>query len=203
MKNENKTTMPVALDYLAYIICKGLSDSEEQKWRNRFLQAIPEGADLSFIHWQFLHWLLTDSDLLDDGGREDVRKAINCVAEVIEPSMRGKAIDKDAAAKAVTAAKDVEEVDVAKAVDAAWGGGECGGGGEGDVEGCGGGVEEGSGCGEGGVGGCGGGEGGVGGGECGEGGSVGGCGCGECGGCGDHGEGVDEGGGGEGGGGGV
>ena len=63
---ETELGIPVALAYLEDRIFEGLPDDDSTAWPERFLAAVPVGADLGRVQWQFLHWLLTDSGLLHD-----------------------------------------------------------------------------------------------------------------------------------------
>ena len=97
MAYERKLGIPVMLARLEDTIFEGLSNGDAKEWPILFAQAIKPGADLSRVGWKFQHWILTGSRLLNDGGREDVAKAIKKCADVLVPLMRGRPVDKFAA----------------------------------------------------------------------------------------------------------
>lgn len=43
-------------------IFKSLPLEDGQKWRRELLEAIPVGADLMVLYWQFMHWMLVDPE---------------------------------------------------------------------------------------------------------------------------------------------
>ena len=94
---ETELGIPMTLGRLEDRIFENLPLESAVEWPERFLAAVPVGRDLSRVPWQFLHWLLTDSDLLHDGGIESVRQTIQQAAVVIEPATRGQTIDTGAA----------------------------------------------------------------------------------------------------------
>ena len=94
---ETEIGIPMTLGRLEERIFENLPLESAVEWPERFLAAVPVGRDLGRVPWQFLHWLLTDSDLLHDGGIENVRQTIHQAAAVIEPATRGQTIDTDAA----------------------------------------------------------------------------------------------------------
>lgn len=104
--------IPQGLARLEDTIFESLPEAEAQRWPERFLRAVPAGADLSRVQWRFLRWLLRDSGLLDGGGREDVRDAIDGVIAVLENPCEGRPIDRNAArsaaANAESAARSAE-----------------------------------------------------------------------------------------------
>ena len=106
---ETELGIPESLAHLEDRIFEELPDELALEWPETFLSAIPVGSDLSLVHWKFLHWLLTDSALLDDGGRDDVREAIEKCAEVILPACTGGDIDESAARAAASAAWSAAE----------------------------------------------------------------------------------------------
>jgi hypothetical protein len=118
---SKKTGWAVMLVRLEDKIFEGLPNGKAQKWPIQFSQAIKPGADLSRVCWKFLHWLLMDSDLLHDGGREDVKSAIKQCAAVLVPLTQGLPVDKIAARAAATAAWDARgAAREARAAGATW-----------------------------------------------------------------------------------
>jgi hypothetical protein len=118
---KNLLGIPVMLVHLEDTIFEGLPNGKAQKWPIQFSQAIKPGADLSRVCWKFLHWLLMDSDLLHDGGREDVMSAIKQCAAVLVPLTQGLPVDKIAARAAATAAWDARgAARVDRAAGATW-----------------------------------------------------------------------------------
>ena len=116
--------IPEALARLEDAVFERLPENEWPLWPEKFLDAIPVGAELEFIQWQFLHWLLTDSGLLIDGGQEDVRKAIDGSAALMAKMARGESVEKRAARAAEIAAWGASAANdaAARAAEiAAWG----------------------------------------------------------------------------------
>ena len=101
---EKELGIPEALARIEDVIFEGLPVKEAKLWPERFLCAVPVGVDLSRVQWQFLHWLLADSGLLNDGGRDDVRQAINGTVAVLSPLLVGAPVDVSAAESAAAAA---------------------------------------------------------------------------------------------------
>lgn len=55
---ETRFGIPQVLAHLEDAILDGLPDDLMQEWPVRFMSAVPIGADLSHVGWQFLHWLM-------------------------------------------------------------------------------------------------------------------------------------------------
>ena len=104
MLYESKLGIPVMLAKLEDRIFEGLPNDKAQQWPIKFSQAIRPGADLSLVGWKFLHWLLTDAGMLDDGGDKDVRAEIKQCADFLVPLTRGDEVDAGAAYAAADAA---------------------------------------------------------------------------------------------------
>lgn len=96
--------IPEELAHLEDEIFEGLPNAEAKLWPERFISAIRPGADLSRVHWQFLHWLLTVELALVTKAHPDVRPVVLRCAAVMEAPMRGQPIDEEEAARAAQAA---------------------------------------------------------------------------------------------------
>ena len=57
---EIELGIPQALARIEDAIFEGLPPDQALLWPERFLAAIQPGSDLAVIHWQFLHWILTE-----------------------------------------------------------------------------------------------------------------------------------------------
>jgi hypothetical protein len=84
--------IPVVLAHLEDRIFEGLSAEDARAWPERFLSAIPVGADLSLVWPRFALALLTDEThgvrrLAPEGS--DARKAINAVAALFTRQIAG------------------------------------------------------------------------------------------------------------------
>ena len=99
-KNDNDTSyhspservhgIPRALAYLEDRIFEGLPNAQAQKWPERFLKAIPVGADLSNVINELMYWLMTDKDGIQKHARPDRLKAIKQVAGLYKKRLAGK-----------------------------------------------------------------------------------------------------------------
>src|ERR1700738_2285590 len=57
---EPRFRIPQALARLEDQIFEKLPNEKAKEWPVAFMDAITPGADLSRVHWKFLHWILTD-----------------------------------------------------------------------------------------------------------------------------------------------
>ena len=57
---EIELGIPQATAYLEDTIFEGLENGIAMLWPERFMNAVPVGADTGRVQWKFLHWLLTD-----------------------------------------------------------------------------------------------------------------------------------------------
>ena len=101
-KYESVLGIPIALARLEDTLFEGQRNGDDKAFPERFLLAAKVGADLSRVHWKFLHWLLTE----ELAGREHplVRDAIKQCADVLVPLTKGEPVDASAAASAESAA---------------------------------------------------------------------------------------------------
>ena len=96
---ERELGIPQMLAWLEDVIFEGLPNRLAKTWPERFLSSISPGRDLSRVGWQFLHWLLTESELAQFG-HPLVRDAVKQCAEALRPLADGRAVDAKAAAAA-------------------------------------------------------------------------------------------------------
>jgi hypothetical protein len=76
--------IPVELAYLEDQLFELQTPEDAQLWPERFLNAIPVGADLSKVFGQWAIWMLTDPEhgvIKYAGDQQDVREAIERVAD--------------------------------------------------------------------------------------------------------------------------
>ena len=92
------------LGRLEDLIFEGLDNGHAQAWPERFLSAIPPGADLSRVGWQFLHWLLTDEAVNPGINHPKIKAAVQQCAAVLLPLTKGDQVDRGAAESAAAAA---------------------------------------------------------------------------------------------------
>ena len=124
---ETELGIPVRLAYLEDSIFEGLPVDLAKSWPERFLNAIPVGADLEKIWPQYAIWLLESvSEYSDEVGK----KAIETVIDLYERILNGEevtdqewaaedAADAARAARAAAAAAEAAEA-AARAAWAAW-----------------------------------------------------------------------------------
>src|SRR5580693_8962583 len=80
---EQMFGIPQTLARLEDRIFEGLPNEDAKAWPVSFMSAIEPGADLSRVHWQFLHWVLTD-ELVNPGiSHPIVRGAIKQCADLM------------------------------------------------------------------------------------------------------------------------
>ena len=82
--------IPEALARLEDTIFEGLPNGTAKAWPVRFMSAIQPGAGLSRVHWQFLHWLLTDRAVNPGIDHPLVRDAVKKCADLMYDMSRGK-----------------------------------------------------------------------------------------------------------------
>jgi hypothetical protein len=116
---ETELGIPLALARLEDTLFEGQSNGKSKTFPARFLAAIKPGADLSTVHWKFLHWLLTEE--LSGRDHPTVAAAVKQCADVLVPLTKGLAVDQSAAASAASAAESAAESAAASAArSAAW-----------------------------------------------------------------------------------
>ena len=91
---ENNHTMyeslfgiPRDLAYLEDQIFESLSSKTSQEWPERFITAVPVGADLMFMACRFVHWLLSNNDSPMAKWRDEPR--VIAVRELYERELAG------------------------------------------------------------------------------------------------------------------
>ncbi len=110
---ERLVGVPEILAVLEDSIFESLPVEDAQEWPERFLDAIPVGADLSRVSWQFLDWVLGELPPTD---HEDVSLAIEQVrTTVLQPLSRGETVDKKIINAACAVAADAAAVCAARA----------------------------------------------------------------------------------------
>src|SRR5579863_3482884 len=80
---EVRFGIPQALARLEDTIFEGLPNARAKEWPVAFMSVIKPGADLSRIHWQFLHWTLTDERVNPGIRHLLVRDAIKRCADLM------------------------------------------------------------------------------------------------------------------------
>jgi len=101
---ETRFGIPQALARLEDCIFEGLANGKAKVWPIRFMTAITPGTDLSCVHWQFLHWLLTDETVNPGIAHPLVKDAVKKCADLLIPLTKGKKIDPSAARSAARSA---------------------------------------------------------------------------------------------------
>jgi len=104
MEYESRFGITVHLARLEDCIFEGLPVEEARKWPERFMSAIPVGAELSRVHWQLLHWLLTDASVNPGIAHPLVSAAVHTCADLIEILADGGVVSGSAARSAESAA---------------------------------------------------------------------------------------------------
>ena len=91
---EKKLVLPAWLKELEDQIFNGLPNHESEDFREQFLKALPVGADLSLVLYQFLHWLLVDDacGVIRFASTEKSKKLILVVADLFSKKINGQEI---------------------------------------------------------------------------------------------------------------
>ena len=97
---ETRFGIPQMLARLEDCIFEGLPNADAMAWPVRFMEAVPEGADLSRLSWRFLHWLLTDETVNPGINHPLVRDAVKQCADVLLRLTEGEPVDVSAALSA-------------------------------------------------------------------------------------------------------
>jgi hypothetical protein len=106
---EPRFGIPQVLARLEDRIFEGLPNGKAKAWPIRFMRAIAPGADLSRVHWQFLHRILTDEKITPGINHPLVKDAVADVARLVAGWAKGDPIDKSAAWSAESAARSAAE----------------------------------------------------------------------------------------------
>ena len=106
---EPRFGIPQMLARLEDTIFEGLPNADAMRWPVRFMSAIPVGADLSLVGWQFLHWLVGDT--LERYTDPKTRAACQAALDIVGMRARGEPVSSDAAYAAYAAyAADAADV---------------------------------------------------------------------------------------------
>lgn len=97
--------IPEVLARLEDCIFERARDAWSKEWPLRFIRSIRCGADLSFVQWNFLHWIITDESVSPGINHPDVKDAISNVAALLAALSKGDPIDELAAWSAAAAAE--------------------------------------------------------------------------------------------------
>ena len=108
MLYESRFGMPVAIAQMEDAIFEGLPVDLARQWPERLMSSIRVGSDLSRVHWQLLHWLLTTPAVNPGIEHPLVRDAVKQCADVIADLAAGKAPDASAAMSAAESAESAE-----------------------------------------------------------------------------------------------
>jgi len=94
---ESELGVPRMLAYLEDGIFEALPKAAALTWPERFLQAIPIGADLSLVGDQFLHWLLVDpvAGVIQFARTEQARKVVQDVADHYAKKIGGATVTRE------------------------------------------------------------------------------------------------------------
>ena len=125
---ETELGIPAQLAYLEDGIFENLPGDRHLDWPLQFLEAIPVGADLHKVWWEFMAWILVDEKygVITLSDKDDVRSAVKGVADCYLREVRGETVTKaewDAAGKAAWdawAARAAWDAWDARAARAAW-----------------------------------------------------------------------------------
>lgn len=108
MEYEERFGIPVAIARLEDSIFEGLPVDLARQWPERLMTAIQPGADLSRVHWQLLHWLLTTPAVNPGIEHPLALDAVRACADLMADLAAGKAVAWSAARSAENAARSAE-----------------------------------------------------------------------------------------------
>jgi hypothetical protein len=114
---EPRFGIPQALARLEDTIFEGMTNGNSKEWPLRFMRAIPVGADLSHVQWQFLHWLLTDEKANPGINHPLVKDAVSRVATMMAALAKGDDVPESAAR---SAARSAAQSAAQSAAESAW-----------------------------------------------------------------------------------
>lgn len=102
-KMADKMKWPLALVRISENVFEGLGDMQlEQSFAVEVLSAPKPNADMSLVHWKFLHWMV--SDMLEKHADEKVKKACLPALKVLLDKSQDIEVSKGAAYAAANAA---------------------------------------------------------------------------------------------------
>ena len=92
---ETELGIPRSLARIEDGIFEGLPLDEAMEWPERFLSAIPVGADLSLVTYRFIHWMLIDPSegVIKYAQIAQSRSAIQRVANLYERNIAGENVE--------------------------------------------------------------------------------------------------------------
>ena len=105
---ETRFGIPQVLARLEDTIFEGLPNAEAKTWPVSFMSAIKPGADLSRVHWKFLHWTLTNEGVNPGINHPLVKDAVKRCADLMADLAAGKTPTESAAWSARAAASAAE-----------------------------------------------------------------------------------------------
>ena len=100
---ETRFGIPAALAHIEDKIFQGLENDKAMLWPERFMSAIPVGADLSLVQWKLLNWILTDEKVNPGINHDLVKKEVAAVAQLMDQMACGKDVAEIAASAAWSA----------------------------------------------------------------------------------------------------
>jgi hypothetical protein len=106
---ESRFGIPQALARLEDTIFEGLPNAKAMTWPVAFMSAVPVGADLSRVVWQFLHWLLTDVRASPGIEHPTVKDAVARCAELMSRLALGGYVSWEETRLAYAAAESAAE----------------------------------------------------------------------------------------------
>lgn len=89
---ERAWNVPRIIARLQDRIFEGLPLAESRAWTERYIAAVPVGADLGLVAARFMHWLMTDPEGVRRHAREDGHQAIERVAALYERLIGGDTV---------------------------------------------------------------------------------------------------------------
>ncbi|MGN6121686.1 MAG: hypothetical protein ACTHOJ_01890, partial [Sphingomonas oligoaromativorans] len=87
---ETEMGIPRMLARLEDGIFEGMSNAAAKRFPVRFIEAIPVGADLSRVGWQFLHWLV--ADVIERHGTDAVKAGARPALDVLRKMAAGEVV---------------------------------------------------------------------------------------------------------------
>lgn len=92
---ERELGIPRLIAYLEDTLFERMEFKDAKGWPERFLNAIPVGADLSMVYPRFAIWMLTDptDGVIRFAKHDDVKQAITRVAELYQLTIDGAEVD--------------------------------------------------------------------------------------------------------------
>jgi len=94
---ETELGIPRRIAYLEDRLFEALPQKNAREWPEKFLAAIPVGADLSGVVDQFLHWLLVDplDGVIRFAKTDRTKKAVQDVADLYAKKIAGETVTRE------------------------------------------------------------------------------------------------------------